>query len=636
MSHAVLTAALAQLGHSAMRPGQAEVIAEVLRGTPVIAVMPTGAGKSLCYQLPAVIMGSRGEVTLVVSPLIALMKDQVDAMVARGIAAASLTSAASPDEQRETFRRLLGGELTLLYVAPERFRSPRFMDALAELGEKLALIAIDEAHCISEWGHDFRPDYRRLADVVKQLRPTRLAAFTATATPEVRDDIAAQLGVTAPTVFVKGFDRPNLHFTVEPVSGSAAKVARLFDLIRKRDGGVALVYAATRKNAETYASALTKRGLRARVYHAGLGDTVREKNQDTFMAGKLDVIVATNAFGMGVDKSDIRLVLHADVPRSPEAYYQEAGRGGRDGAPTQCVLLFSHADVRLHEYLIAASSPTADILRGAWKALRDASQVPGPRLEQFFIDEVADVTGAMAATISRVLERHDLMAIDADGHARATRPGPNSVPLDAEGLARRALVERGKLRVMVQFATSTACRRHFLLRYFGDSEWTSRTGGCGACDVCDAIANGRAVTGVAEPRLLPLLELIGALGGRFGRKRVAALACGDADSDAFDDLPGYGECTDEGTDGVMAWLRALESAGYIEASRGEYPTISLTPAGQTALDTQTPPELTLLSGAAAASSRAKRNRRAAHGSRGGRASGAARGVRRRPAARAGF
>ena len=463
---AVLTRVLARFGHTGLRPGQAEVIADIFDGTPVVAVMPTGAGKSLCYQLPAVILGERGGVTLVVSPLIALMKDQVDVLRQRGISAAALTSAASPDEQREILDGMRTGAYTLIYVAPERFRSPRFVEALRAMQDTLALIAIDEAHCISEWGHDFRPDYRRLGEVVRELRPPRLAAFTATATPEVRADIAEQLGVSLPRVHVRGFDRPNLFYTVDKAGGAADKVSRLIELIRTREGGTALVYAATRKNVEKYAAELTRTGMRVRVYHAGLDDDVRENAQDKFMAGKLDVIVATNAFGMGVDKSDIRLVVHADIPRSPEAYYQEAGRGGRDGRATRCVLLLNHGDIRLQEFLIAASYPTGEVLRTIWKLLRD-EPVLGIAFgieDRLRAKLPGDTSAATVSNALRILERHGLLRNEPqDGAYIALRPDPSAPPLDVDGIARRAEVERGKLRTMIEYAYWPRCRRQFVL-----------------------------------------------------------------------------------------------------------------------------------------------------------------------------
>jgi ATP-dependent DNA helicase RecQ len=441
---AVLSRALARFGHTSLRPGQADVITDIFSGTPVIAVMPTGAGKSLCYQLPAIVLGERGGVTLVVSPLIALMKDQVDALTARGIPAVALTSAASAEEQREALDGIRAGRYTLVYVAPERFKSPRFVDALRATAGQIALVAIDEAHCISEWGHDFRPDYRRLGQVIAEMKPPRLAAFTATATPEVRKDIAVQLGIEDAHLHVRGFDRPNIYYVVQKAGGPTDKQEQLAELVRMREGGVALVYAATRKNAEAYSTALRQAGMRSRVYHAGLEDDVRSKAQDVFMSGQLDVIVATNAFGMGVDKSDIRLVVHADIPRSPEAYYQEAGRGGRDGKPTRCVLLFNHGDIRLQEFLIDASFPAVELLRGLWKLLADKPSLGVLRggdeeLEARLKPHLpGSPSGATLSSAIRILERHGMLVRD-DEKLAASRPQPGVYPVfDVQSLQRRA------------------------------------------------------------------------------------------------------------------------------------------------------------------------------------------------------
>jgi ATP-dependent DNA helicase RecQ len=569
-------------GFDGLRPGQAEVIDDVLSGRPVVAVMPTGAGKSLCYQLPAVVLGERGGVTLVVSPLIALMKDQVDGLRARGVAAAALTSAAGADEQREILDGIRSGAYTIVYVAPERFRSPRFVDALAASAGRLGLVAIDEAHCISEWGHDFRPDYRRLGEVVKNLRPGRLAAFTATATPEVRRDIAEQLAMVEPRFHVRGFDRPNLHYSVEPVS-EAAKGERLVELVRMREGGVALVYAATRKNAEKHAEVLAKHGMRVRVYHAGLQDDRREAVQDQFMAGKLDAIVATNAFGMGVDKSDIRLVVHADLPRSPEAYYQEAGRGGRDGSATRCVLLFNHRDARVHEFLIDSSYPSAEVLRAAWKLLRDEPHLGerGDGIEDRLKKRLpGEPHGMTIESTLRILERHGLLRDDM-GHLVATRPDPGTPPLDLESLARRAEVERSKLKTMIEYVYWTGCRRQFVLSYFGDADWRDRGKRCGACDSCEAMAAGRSAgLGEAEVKAIRgLLLLVGSLNGRFGRTRIASIANGTDDDSRFDDLVERGCLKGWSARDIMDLLRALEGAGLVEASRGEYPTMNTTRKG---------------------------------------------------------
>jgi ATP-dependent DNA helicase RecQ len=578
----VLARSLASFGHTSLRPGQADVITDIFDGTPVIAVMPTGAGKSLCYQLPAVVLGEKGGITLVISPLIALMKDQVDVLRARGVNAVALTSAATADEQREILDGIRAGAYTLVYIAPERFRSPRFVEALEACASRIALVAIDEAHCISEWGHDFRPDYRRLGQVIANMRPPRLAAFTATATPEVRADIAAQLGMEQHSLYVRGFDRPNLFYAVHKAGGAADKTAQLAELVRMRDGGVALVYAATRKNAETYAQALKKAGMRARVYHAGLEDQVREKAQDVFMAGKLDVIVATNAFGMGVDKSDIRLVVHADIPRSPEAYYQEAGRGGRDGKPTRCVLLFNHGDIRLQEFLIDASYPSPEVLRGLWRHLAERPESVDDDLEDRLRKVLpGEPSKAAIGSAVRILERHGMAMRDGD-QLRASRPAPGQFPpLDVESLARRADSERGKLRTMVEYAYHPRCRRQMVLDYFGDEDWGDRQKRCGACDNCEAIAHGRH-TGPSEAELAAikgLLLLVGALHGRFGRTKVASIANATDDDDRFGELPERGCLRGWPQKHVLDLLRALEGAGLIEASRGEYPTIVTTKRG---------------------------------------------------------
>ncbi len=600
-AESIFTRALAQFGHASLRPGQAEVIADIFAGVPVIAVMPTGAGKSLCYQLPAVILGEKGGITLVVSPLIALMKDQVDALVARGVPAVALTSRDGAEEQRDILDGIRAGQYTLVYVAPERFRSPRFVDALRSIAARLALVAIDEAHCISEWGHDFRPDYRRLGAIVSELGAPRIAAFTATATPEVRRDIATQLDIENGRLHVHGFDRPNLHYEVVKTGGAADKAHRLAELVRMRDGGVALIYAATRKNAEKYAAELKSSGMKVRVYHAGLQGKTRERAQDTFMAGKLDVIVATNAFGMGVDKSDIRLVVHADIPRSPEAYYQEAGRGGRDGKPTRCVLLFNHSDIKLQEFLIDASYPSPETLRGLWKLLRDRPELgemgpyPDELEARLRANLPGDISGATMSAAIRILERHGMLRRDGnrvggweDNETErlvASRPTDSMAglypKLDVESLQRRAEVERSKLRTMIEYAYYPRCRRQFVLEYFGDQEWASREKRCGACDNCEAMLHGKP-TGLSDTdrkAICDLLKLVGSLHGRFGRKRIAGVANGSDIDPRFFELPERNALHAWPERLILDLLRALEGAGLVEASRGEYPTISTTRKG---------------------------------------------------------
>jgi ATP-dependent DNA helicase RecQ len=350
-------------GLTEFRPGQAQVISSVLSGRNTVVVMPTGAGKSLCYQLPAMLLPG---VTLVISPLIALMKDQVEQLTGRGIPATFINSSLSDMERADRIRRMRAGEFKLVYVAPERFRSPSFLDALAQVG--VDLLAVDEAHCISQWGHDFRPDYAQLGQVRKRLRPPRTVALTATATPEVRDDIVRSLLMKDPQVFAEGFDRPNLFLEVFEVGGDEDKRRACAGLASL--GGSGIIYCSTRKSTENMHSALLERGVNAILYHAGMDDDARRRAQDEFMSAKEAVAVATNAFGMGIDKPDIRFVAHANIPKAVEAYYQEIGRAGRDRGPAYAALLFNHADVYTQERLIESNHPSEAVLSDVWNVLR--------------------------------------------------------------------------------------------------------------------------------------------------------------------------------------------------------------------------------------------------------------------------
>jgi len=342
-----VTAALERhFGFSRFRPGQREVVDAILDGRAVVGVMPTGAGKSLCYQLPALLLDG---VTVVVSPLIALMKDQVDSLRERGIAAAYVNSSLDVGEQRRILDDAANGRLKLLYVSPERFRFQGAWAAMQRI--PISLFAIDEAHCISHWGHDFRPDYQNLGRVARELRVPRVAAFTATATQQVRFDIVRSLELSDPLVTVAGFMRDNLHLAVLPIRRMKEKPRYARQIIQK-SGTPAVVYCATRKNCEEAAYQLQTAGIEAVVYHGGLDDDSRSEAQNAFASRDDLVIVATNAFGMGVDKPNVRSVIHWDVPGSIDAYYQEAGRAGRDGKPAWCTLLFTYADTRVQEFFI--------------------------------------------------------------------------------------------------------------------------------------------------------------------------------------------------------------------------------------------------------------------------------------------
>ena len=332
-------------GHEGFRPGQGELVEGILQGRDVLGVMPTGGGKSVCYQLPALLLPG---VTLVVSPLISLMKDQVMALTEAGVKAAFVNSSLTGEQMRAVYRRAWAGEFKLIYVAPERLAAEGFLNMARSLD--ISLVAVDEAHCVSQWGQDFRPSYLKIPEFLEQLpRRPRLAAFTATATGQVREDIVRLLGLQDPLTLVTGYDRPNLYFEVyRPRSKSAA----LRDLLSQRVGKSGIVYCATRSAVEKVCEELRDRGLPATRYHAGLEEDERRRNQDDFRFDRCPIMVATNAFGMGIDKSNVSFVIHYNMPKSLEAYYQEAGRAGRDGERAECILLYSAKDIETAKFLI--------------------------------------------------------------------------------------------------------------------------------------------------------------------------------------------------------------------------------------------------------------------------------------------
>nr|MBA2339905.1 RecQ family ATP-dependent DNA helicase [Pyrinomonadaceae bacterium] len=329
-----------------------------------VVVMPTGGGKSLCYQLPALM---KDGATIVVSPLIALMKDQVDALHARNLPATFINSSVDYEEQKARITGVRNGSYKLVYVAPERFRSERFVEALQSI--RVSLFAVDEAHCVSQWGHDFRPDYLRLKTAIERIGRPQTLALTATATPYVRADIIEQLALRSPRAYVSGFDRPNLSIQIMHTQKEREKIAYVRELAAKHKGSSGIIYTSTRKSVEQVAGRLREAGLPIVAYHAGMDDDARARAQDDFMSGRVQMIVATNAFGMGIDKSNIRFVAHYHLPGSIEAYYQEIGRAGRDGLQSDCVLLFNYADKRTQDFFIEGSYPPPELIARVYEAV---------------------------------------------------------------------------------------------------------------------------------------------------------------------------------------------------------------------------------------------------------------------------
>jgi ATP-dependent DNA helicase RecQ len=479
-------------GLEQLRDGQRDIIDRVLDGRPTLAVMPTGAGKSLCYQLPALLLEGR---TVVVSPLIALMKDQCQRLRERGIAAVQLNSAVDPAELRAAEAAIADGSARIVLTTPERLADPAFL-ALLQQGAT-SLLAIDEAHCISQWGHDFRPAYLEIAHALRALGHPTVLALTATATDEVADDIRRQLGIPRDGTVHTGAYRPNLDYRVEHLAREDEKLARTVALVRESEGS-GLVYAATVKAAEAVYEKLAAAGESVARYHGKMRSAERHAVQESFMAGATRVVVATNAFGLGIDKADIRFVLHYQMPAGLDAYYQESGRAGRDGAPAACTLLFLRSDKAVQQFFMAGRYPTLDDLQAIYGALSTPAPDDAPGWTLDALHERLDRPRAKLQVGVCLLRRQRIVAQDHQGALALKKREIDAATLDAlmQAYRRKREQDAAMLEHMVDYAQSGQCRWQMLLRHFDGGHGAP----CGHCDNCRRIAAHQAEQAARDER----------------------------------------------------------------------------------------------------------------------------------------
>jgi ATP-dependent DNA helicase RecQ len=506
-----------------LRDGQQRVIDSVLDGKDTLAIMPTGSGKSLCYQIPARIMGG---MTVVVSPLISLMKDQLEKLGELGIRAAQVNSSLSAEEERTALAAIAEGRCEIVFCTPERLAMPDFVDVLKPV--RIALVVVDEAHCISQWGHDFRPAYLEMAGAIDALGSPPVLALTATATEDVVDDIGRQLNRPRMKVINTGIYRPNLHYGVVQVTNPAEKLEEALRLVRAT-AGTGIVYAATVKAAEEMHQVLLDAGESVTLYHGKLAAAERRANQDLFMNGERRVMVATNAFGMGIDKPDTRFVVHLQIPANLEAYYQESGRAGRDGQDASCTLLFLQDDKRVQQFFLVKHYPTAEEIRTVYEAVRALAEN-----EAATPDRVGDVTGDLAGPHVKVclkllkdakLLRQNRKLAYALGSAE---PADKLFAALAEIYRQKQERDKEALEQMVSYAVSGFCRWKLLLDYFGDE-----VEGFEKCCRCDNCLN---------PPAAVLLDDIDIRDDEFDREPDADAPAGPAfDVGARVTVPKYGE-----------------------------------------------------------------------------------------------
>jgi ATP-dependent DNA helicase RecQ len=474
------------------RPGQQAVISSIMTGRHTLAIMPTGAGKSLCYQLPALHLQG---MTLVVSPLISLMKDQVDKLKELGIKVCQVNSALTAREETEALDAIRDGHPEFVLTTPERLTDPAFLEAVR--GNRIDVFVIDEAHCICQWGHDFRPSYLELPHAIQQLGRPPVLALTATASPEVAEDIVRQLQLKDAAVINTGIYRENLHYQVEPVEDESDRQRRLLDLLRETEGS-GIVYTSTVKQAEHVATLLQELGESADRYHGRLRTTERHEIQERFMRGDLRVIVATNAFGMGIDKADIRFVIHYTMPGSLDAYYQESGRAGRDGAAARCVLLYQRADQRTHVFFMAGRYPRFNDITTVYTSLERIARDRPATLAAL----QADASGVAKSKVRVILS-----LLKDWGIVRQHRPlgfsltardaGEATLQQMSEFYETRQARDRDKLDRIIVYAQTALCRWKNLMEYFGEELPRQQ---CGHCDSCAKTAGAPGTEALAHER----------------------------------------------------------------------------------------------------------------------------------------
>lgn len=588
------TALQQYFGLADFRQPQRAIIDSILNGDDTLVVMPTGGGKSLCYQLPALLLPG---VTLVVSPLIALMKDQVDGLRAKGLPAGLLNSSLSLQEQRATLSAIQKRELKLVYVAPERFRSQSFLNALPT--DAISLLAIDEAHCLSQWGHDFRPDYKRLGEARKALGSPPCVALTATATPDVQTDICQTLEMHTPKQFVAGFARNNLSFRIRKTNSDADKLEAVERLVRRHNTGI--IYCATRKSVEAVASKIEAFAAPLIRYHGGMSDDQRNAAQDAFMQKQANVVVATNAFGMGIDRPDIRFVCHYEMPGSVEAYYQEGGRAGRDGKPATCEMLFSYADKRVQEFFIQGANPGVSLISETFDRLQELAD--SKHEVQRSIDDLCEqfdrkvnpmAVGTALSILGRQqwIERFDIPGKRLRGtRILATEKSGSQLPLDANALQQKSDRDNERLQSVINFAYSNNCRQTWILNYFGEQDSQP----CTRCDCCIEQKKAPARELTKDEWTLVIMALSGVARmcnrqttdqwtARYGKRRIIQCLLGSRSKailDAgLDELSTHGILKKEGSAYVEALIDTLEKAGLLQVSTSSnYPLMQLTPLG---------------------------------------------------------